>query len=230
MKFKSALITQASGSVGGLTFSRNRGGMYCRGKAMPVNPNTAFQNAIRTIFQGLSTAWNGELSAIERDAWDVYAENTVFTDRLGETIKLTGQSCFCQCNTPRIQAGMARIDAAPIIFTQPSLPALTLIATASDQKLSVAFDDPDGWKTEVGSALLVYASRPMSLSRNFFAGPYRYAGKIAGAVQAPTSPTLLDLPFVGAVGQRIGAHIRLVRADGRISMPFRATTDVAAGA
>ena len=40
MLFKSAAFTQASGSVGGLTFAHNRGGMYTRARSIPVNPKT----------------------------------------------------------------------------------------------------------------------------------------------------------------------------------------------
>lgn len=229
MKFKSAIITQGSGSIGGLTLSRNRYGMYMRGKGLPVNPNTPLQQAIRAIFQSLSVAWNGELDADERDAWNAYAESCVWTDVLGEPVKLTGQSMFVQCNTPRLQGGLSRIDAAPEIMTQPALPVFTLAATADDNKFSVGFTDPDSWKSEVGAALLVYLGRPVSPSRNFFKGPYQYAGKIAGSLTPPTSPTLIDMPFVLSAGQQVGCHIRLVRADGRISVPFRVLTVVEAG-
>ena len=71
MKFKSALVTQASGSVGGMTFSRNRYGMYTRAKGLPVNPNSEFQQAVRQIFSGLSSAWNGVLTSGQRSGWRI---------------------------------------------------------------------------------------------------------------------------------------------------------------
>lgn len=221
MKFKSALVTQASGSLGGMTFSRNRYGMYTRAKGLPVNPNSEFQQAVRQIFSGLAAAWNGELDAGERAAWEDYAANMVWSDSLGEPIKLSGQSVYAQLNTPRLQAGLARIDAAPEIFTQPTYTAPTVTADESDGKLHVAYTNTDDWAGEVGGALLLYASRPLSPSIKFFKGPYRYAGKVAGAVVPPTSPADITMPFAIAGGQQVGIQYRIVRADGRMSAPFR---------
>lgn len=221
MKFKSALVTQASGSVGGMTFSRNRYGMYTRAKGLPVNPNSEFQQAVRQIFSGLSAAWNGELSEVQRSAWEDYAANMVWSDALGEPIKLTGQAVYAQCNTPRLQAGLARVDTAPEIFTQPTYKAPVVTADESDGKLHVAYTNTDDWAKEVGGALLLYASRPLSPSIKFFKGPYRYAGKVAGAVTPPTSPADLTMPFAIQGGQQVGIFYRVVMADGRISAPFR---------
>lgn len=38
MKFLSALISQGSASIGGATFSKNRGGNYIRKRVAPVQP------------------------------------------------------------------------------------------------------------------------------------------------------------------------------------------------
>lgn len=221
MKFKSALVTQASGSLGGMTFSRNRYGMYTRAKGLPVNPNSEFQQAVRQIFSGLAAAWNGELDAGERAAWEDYAANMVWSDSLGEPIKLSGQSVYAQLNTPRLQAGLARVDTAPEIFTQPTYTAPVITADESDGEFHVAFTNTDGWATEVGGAILLYAGRPLSPSIKFFKGPYRYAGKVAGAAVAPVSPVNIAMPFAIDGGQQVGIQYRIVRADGRMSAPFR---------
>ena len=221
MKFKSALVTQASGSVGGMTFSRNRYGMYTRAKGLPVNPNSEFQQVVRQIFSGLSAAWNGALTESQRYAWEDYAQNMVWSDALGEPIKLTGQAVYAQCNTPRLQAGLARVDDAPEVFTQPTYTAPTVTADESDGEFHIAFTNTDDWAKEVGGALLLYAGRPLSPSIKFFKGPYRYAGKIAGAAVAPTSPANIAMPFEISEGQQVGILYRVVMADGRISAPFR---------
>lgn len=221
MKFKSALVTQASGSVGGITFSRNRYGMYTRAKGLPVNPNSEFQQAVRQIFSGLSSAWNGVLTSNQRSGWEDYASNMVWSDSLGEPIKLSGQSVYAQLNTPRLQAGLARVDTAPEIFTQPDYTAPSVTADESDSQLHVAYTNTDDWAKEVGGAILLYASRPLSPSIRFFKGPYRYAGKVAGAAVPPTSPADIPMPFAIAGGQQVGIQYRIVRADGRMSAPFR---------
>jgi len=44
MKFKSPILSQASGSIAGITFSHNRGGMYVRARAVPTNPGSPQQH------------------------------------------------------------------------------------------------------------------------------------------------------------------------------------------
>jgi hypothetical protein len=59
------------------------------------------------------------------------------------------------------------------------------------------------------------------VSVNFFKGPYRYAGRINGAVSPPVSPQNVTWPFVVAVGQKVFAQFRCILADGRVSSTFR---------
>jgi hypothetical protein len=63
-----------------------------------------------------------------------------------------------------------------------------------------------------------YISRPQNITKNFFRGPYRYAGKIEGdSVTPPTSPATLVSDFPYAAGQRAFLRVRVSRADGRLS-------------
>jgi len=55
MKFQAGIFTpNLSGSAGGTTASRNRGGGYFRNKAVPTNPDTVFQQAARAILAAFS--------------------------------------------------------------------------------------------------------------------------------------------------------------------------------
>ena len=53
----SSLITGASGSIGGLTLSRNRTGNYGRARTKPVNPNTILQVAARSRIEQRTQHW-----------------------------------------------------------------------------------------------------------------------------------------------------------------------------
>lgn len=228
MKFNSALVAAASGSIGGLTASHNRGGQYMRKRTVPVNPNTEQQQAVRNAMTLLSARWTTTLTDEERAAWSAYADAVGVTNVLGNSVKLTGLQWFNACNVPRIQAGLAIIDAAPTTYSLATLTPLTFAADASDDDVDVTFVNTDAWATAVGGALLIYASRPQSPSINYFKGPYRYAGKVVGAVSPPSSPATISLPFPVAEGQKVFFQARAVLADGRISGPFR--LGVAAGA
>lgn len=223
MKFKSGMMTQASGSLGGMTAAHNRGGLYLRARSIPVNTNTQQQQDVRNALTQLTTAWGSTLTQVQRDAWQVYADNVPQTNALGDSITLSGIASYVRANTSRLQAALDRVDDAPTIFnigdfTQPVLGT----AAASTNQLQFAFDDADEWANEDGSAMLVYISRPASPSINFFAGPYRFATAIEGdATTAPTSPVTIDTPFPFAVGNKLFVRVRVTRADGRLSGNFR---------
>lgn len=226
MKYLSDRMTSASGSIGGTTFSHNRGGLYTRARRVPVNPQSAFQNVIRNGLSSLQASF-AALSSTNRDSWYVMAENMTFPDALGLQIKYSGQNCYIMCNNYRVQAGLSVIAPAPTIYDMATLTPPVPTITAAGTTVSVAYTNTDAWANEVGGALLVYASRPQNSTKNFFKGPYRFAGKVAGAGTPPTSPAVITLPFVtGAAGSKMFFRFIAVRSDARVSTPFPVASTV----
>jgi hypothetical protein len=223
VKFKSSLITQASGSVGGATFSHNRGGMYVRSRATPTNPGSAFQQVIRGFVAALTSAWNDTLTPAQRAAWDTYAENVPMTDSLGEPRNIGGLGHYVRSNVPRLQAALPRVDDGPTVynlgeFTNPAFGTIS----AGGGTAGVTFDNADDWANEDDAAMLVLLSRGQNPGVNYFKGPYRFADLIAGdSVTPPTSPDSITAPFALAEGQKLFGQVRVSRADGRLSLPFR---------
>lgn len=217
MKFKSALVTQASGSVGGMTAAHNKGGLYLRARATPTNPATAQQIAVRNFLATLTTAWQETLTAAQREAWATYAENVLIPDRLGEPRNIGGIGHYVRSNVPRLQAGLTRVDDGPTIFDQATFTTPTLNA-GDDESLTVNFTDTDAWVDETGAAMLVYASRQQALSINFFKGPYRFVDSIDGDdTTPPTTPASPTSPFGLDTGNKQFYQVRVTRADGRLS-------------
>ena len=114
MKFKSLIFSEMSGSVGGLTFSHNNGGLYVRARAIPTNPGSPQQDVVRAAFGALVAAWTELLSEAEREAWRVYAANTPLLGPLGDVRNVTGMNMYLRCNTLRSAFGFPVQDAAPI--------------------------------------------------------------------------------------------------------------------
>lgn len=223
MKIKSALVTQMSGSLGGMTGSHNAGGLYLRARAIPVNPNTAFQQAVRGYLTTIVAAWNDVLTPPMRAAWAAYAAAVPIPDALGDPRYIPALAHFVRSNVPRLQAGLARIDTGPIAFTLPSFTNPTLTWVAATEKMSVAFTTSDLWANEAGGAMLAFCSFPQTVGTNYFKGPYRYVGKIVGATPVPpTSPQLFDTPAPIETTQKVFGYVEIVRADGRLSGKFRA--------
>jgi len=220
--FKSIIMPQASGSLGGIVFSRNKGGAYVRARAIPTNPNTAQQVVVRQAVGNLANLWSNTLTAAQRAAWKNYADNVPVVNALGDSIILTGLNMYTRSNVPIIQAGLTRVDAAPTVFNLGDYTEPSIAIDATDDEIDVTFDNTDAWANEDDAAMLVYASRPVAASINYFKGPYRYAGKIDGdGATPPTSPAAISLPWAVEAGQKVFAKIAVVRADGRLSYPFR---------
>lgn len=224
--FKSGILTQASGSVGGLTFSHNQGGMYMRARRTPTNPNSPQQAAVRALVAQLTSLWTSTLTQVQRASWGVYALNVPLISKVGDSQNVSGLNMYVRSNVPRIQSGLPRIDtiAAPFDLGDFTFPTFGVDATADEA--DVTFTNTDAWANEDDSSMLVYASRPVSPSVFFFKGPYRFAGRINGdAVTPPTSPAAIALPFAVAPGERIFIKVSVSRADGRLSTPFRGFGD-----
>lgn len=222
MKFSSPVYSAVSGSIGGITYAHNQGGMYARARAVPTNPNTAQQQVMRAAIGALTTAWLAVLTAAQRTGWATFAANVPVLDTMGQARTIPALSWFIKANSLRLQTGLSRIDNAPGIYelATMTLPVPTIVAAGTT--VSVAFTNTDAWAGEVGGSLLVYASRPQNATKNFFAGPYRYAGRINGAGTPPTSPQVVTLPFtIGPTGSRMMFKFIAVRADGRPSAVFR---------
>lgn len=219
-------FTQISGSVGGWTGSHNRGGLYIRARTIPVNPNTALQQAVRNIVSQLSNLWVDTLTIAQRDAWKLYADNVQVQGPLGDAITLTGLNMYVRSNTARLQAALPRVDAAPTIFDVGDFTNPSFALDEPADEVDVTFINTDAWANEDDSSMLVYSSRPVSPSINFFKGPYRFAGKIDGdAITPPTSPAAIALPQGVSAGQRVFLRVAVSRADGRYSNPFRGSGD-----
>lgn len=221
MKFKSQVFTQASGSIGGQTFSHNRGGMYTRARAIPTNPNSPRQALARAALTASVMQWNS-LTDAQRAGWDNYAQNTPVTNVLGDQIILSGQQQFVRSNSYRIRAGLAVVSAAPVIFNTGE--AWTSISSA-------VFVDPDLTVSGVMSTAAsddgdVAGQLGFSLNagRTYYGGPYQFGATnaLAAASNAPSvviSTSDVDVPIV--IGNRIPIRVRNLYDDGRVSAEFR---------
>ena len=214
-------VVQISGKVAGNVFARNRYGDYMKSWKKPTNPSTAAQQNIRNIMAQMKDLW-AALSAAQREAWETYATNTPVTNKLGDSVNLSGFNMFCRTNTALLYHGMSSESAAPTTYSLAEQDEdLTVAGDTSDQEINVGFDNSKAWASEVGGYLLLYVSRPQNPTVNYFKGPYQVLGKVAGAVVPPESPQDIATPFVIATGEKVFLQARILRADGRLSEPFR---------
>jgi len=218
------LVSDASGSTGGVTIARNRFGPYMRSRTTPVNPNTDRQTSARAIMAFLAEQWReSPMTAVIREAWETYAGSINWTNRLGDAVSLTGFNAFCMCNGAMINAGGDLVTAGPIALGLPAQdPSFAVTISEATQKLSVVFDDGFDWVDEDQGWLSVQMHQPQSASRNFFGGPWRHAGAIQGdSVTPPTTPdATIDVAYTATETQKTQCRARIIREDGRCSRFF----------
>lgn len=223
MLFKGLIATQLSGSLDGVTASRNKGGTYFRQRAIPVNPGTAPQTQVRSIMGQLAALWTNALTAIQRSSWETYAENVPLVNRIGESITVTGLNMYQRSNIPRLQNGLPRVDSGPTVFNLGDYTAPTITSFTAPTVLSLAFTVADAWVSEDDAAMLVYGARDTGIGIVFFKGPYRkYPIQLLGNnAIPPTSPHAGTHPFVVSVGNQAFLKVAVTRADGRYSQITR---------
>ncbi|MHC4867567.1 MAG: hypothetical protein ACYTEX_26145 [Planctomycetota bacterium] len=228
MKFLSHPYSQASGSIGGTTYSHNRFGMYVRSRVTPVNPSSSRQQAVRNIFSQLTDHWNSTLTQAERTAWNLYASNVTKKDKMGQDIFITGFNHFVRSNCVALICSSSIVEPGPTIFTLAETDE-AIVATISEtsQQISLAFNTALDWVGEDDAFMLVLMSKPQNGGRAFIDPVLRVADNIAGdSTTPPTSPQTMSVPFAVAQGQAVFVQCRILRADGRLSEPFRHTSSV----
>lgn len=227
MQIYSTMINEFRGSVGGVTGSRNRYGSYLRARVVPVNRATSFQQEVRANLAQASGDWLNLLTPAQRLDWDAYAAQTPMTNRLGQTVYLTGHAHYVRSAAARLQmmpAFLLPISDGPTVFGKPTIAMPTSVTlTVATGNVSVVFDDEAEWCDLVGTAAVLALSRPLNVTRNYFRGPFRFLGGLYGSDADPAvSPTLFAAayPFGSpALTSRVYYRWYLLDEIGRMSLP-----------
>ena len=129
-----AIITEASGSLGGHTIQHSKGGMQIRTKPKPTESFNNLQYQVRRKNPCLQYSWKA-LSAIQKTVWDRYAVDHDIRSKKGDHEILSGHSLWMkyqyynwneECNLPVDPATASLLyptfaDYVPPIF-QPIVP------------------------------------------------------------------------------------------------------------
>jgi hypothetical protein len=231
-------ISNISGSIGGTTYSRNRGGAYARNRTIPVQPNSAYQVAAKALFQSASGNWTSTLTASQRTAWEAYAASVPYTNKLGEKKYYTGQQRYVQTVMAGVNAGLTMVSfaTAPSSTTEATNVAWPSTAfsqggATADSTIKVAAITAPADVT-VGDLLLMYIGKPISQARRYNSGPWRYAGKSVYATGGSYPTVTLTDPYAStdAAGKSVPVMLRVLKADGRLSVALHSIVTLGAHA
>jgi hypothetical protein len=109
------------GTVGGSIFSQNKGGPYIKNYAVPTNPKTEKQMAVRTAFNYINTLW-AALTDLQRLGWESLAAQYPFIGPLGQEYFLTGKQFFQKVNSVVHQLNEDPFPDAPVSGEVPKAP------------------------------------------------------------------------------------------------------------
>lgn len=223
-------ILEMRGSIGGQVHSKNRYGNYIRQRTIPVNPNSSRQQAVRNIMGFLVNYWSQQLTPVQRAAWGVYAANVNFLNKLGETITLTGFNHFIRSNMASQNNGFSIQDAGPVVLILPPTDAdFAVSVSEATQVVTVTFDDTQPWCSEDSACMSIHQGVPKNSAIQFYGNHFRHLGTFLGDSGSPiTSPQTIAVDFPVAEDQKDWFFGRIMRADRRLSVPFRDDTIVAA--
>lgn len=229
-KFISHILTGASGSVGGTTYSKNRNGLFLRAKTAPTQPRTMAQDNVRAAFTGSAQAWRS-LTDAQRAGWHALGAQVKTTDALGQSSTLTGAQAHLALNAVLATVGASPIADAP---SQPeasaALPAITL--EAARQGTAAGVFSLFVRSAAYGGKVQVYASRAVSAGRSYFGNSdFRLLQVVDGLVNGGTQVTDAYIAKYGtpALGAKIAVKLVPVSPSGFKGADYQATAIVSIG-
>lgn len=203
-----------SGSLGGATYSHNKGGAYVRKRSIPTNPNALKQQAARAILATLSSAWS-LLTDTQRAEWADYAVVNPIVDSLGQSIFLSGQQHYVGLNARLLGAGAARVDSAPTGTGPAQLTTVTPTLTAPGT-ISIVFAPTPA---AAGLRIVCWCTIPSTAGRN---PNFRAARLIGYTAAAAASPAVFTSPYPAIATQVSNLYVAVMDAAGRLSPYQRA--------
>jgi len=211
-------VTDIRGSIGGTTFSRNQGGNYARARTKPINQRSALQTERRARISELGRSWWDTLDQAERENWVTYAEQTSWTNRLGQTISISGIAAYVRTNVNRIIGKLAQITEAPPSGGHAG--EVTFSATATESVNAICINSISApWDPETdGDLVNFYVGLPSSAGRKAVPKTFRWGFAYVGKEGDP--PPYADgktSPYRLREGQRLTLGAVHTDPDGRVA-------------
>jgi len=186
-------VSAVSGSIGGTTFSHNKGGAYIRKRAIPVSSSTAAAVAAKGRLAAASQAWQG-LTEDQQNAWAAYASQTPATDSLGAKITLSGHQMYVRIHSRLDLAGVGPISVPPVTEPPPALTALSL-----------SLDIGAGDFTAIFTATPLQASEHIWIKAAVLQSPgIRYVSNLLKLLEIEAAATASPYDFQTPLSDRFG--------------------------
>lgn len=229
MKYNSQTLSAASGSQGGQTFSRNRGGSYTRKRSVPTNPRSARQTAVRSANSIASSMWSNSLTAAQRSDWTQFANANPILNKLGNSIVLSGHQMWMRWAVPQLTYNSSTPPTGDAIPVGPFLAAMdassTLVVTGGNATLGATL--AAGWA--IGDYIWFNINAPVSAGSTAAHAPTRVCGFfVVSSITGPDAnlQTIVtqDPFYAGGANRPVGTPVISQAWWARPSVPNMSST------
>lgn len=178
------MIADLRGKINGTVHSKNRAGNYMRNKTSPVNPQSVYQSAVRTLFTTLSQGWRG-LAVEERASWNAVVSSFARSNQFGDMKNMSGENLYISINRNLQTVGAALLTTPPLPAAVTGLSALSLVAEVSVGTMLLTYAPA----IPATGVLLIFATPPVSAGISFVKNRYRFIDSILTANASPYNIT-----------------------------------------
>lgn len=175
------LVADTRGKIGTVEFASNHYGPWIGRKAIPRNPHSSSQAAMRATLKTLAWRWGWVLNQTpQRDDWIALALATDWTDVFGQTYHLHGYALYVLVNQNLVRLGEAIMDNAPAALSCGSPGGATLAFNGgalleADSTIAPATHEH----------AVVWAAAPCSPGITVFGRKYRIIDTFAAGLAGP---------------------------------------------
>ena len=212
-------VAEFRGSIGGVTFSRNKAGTISRIRKKPRYKATSEAQRMSVALAYYTGLWHDVLNAGQRTAWRALAAATVWVNRLGDNYSPSGLNLYVRSNCLLHLAEDSRQDTAPGSADEAS-PVFTLDYVAG---VGIRMTNIGTLATPPVGFVLMSSSGNQRLSKTTFYSPWRfyYAPTVAGM-----GPPIVIMPNTICVAlTRWFFRFRVIRSSGMATPAFFAYQD-----
>lgn len=181
------LTSEARGSVGAFTFSRNRDGSYVRARTVPTDPASFAQQAQRLRMTQSSSRWATLISARETALWKSYAAQVDRHNALGKAFHDQGRNWFLAMDLLRTQCTHASIFKAPRQNRRTHLSDFDCRYFTLTDIIRITPNPNDEWRWSPNDLMILFQSPAVSSAVTYHRAPFRYLGHIHGNQALPAN-------------------------------------------
>jgi hypothetical protein len=210
------------GSSEGTTHSKNKSGNYLKKKAIPSQPRTSFQTAVRALFSNLSQGWRS-LTAAQRTAWNAASQNFPQTNVFGLGFIWSGVNFFMSVGRNLQTIGLPYLSSPPSPGTTLQVSITALSADIALSTLNATYPQA----IDTATSVVVYATQGVSAGKSNINSLYKKIGVLTDADASPKNLFALYTAKFGALpaaGQKLG--VKFLPINETTGLPAQATSQL----